>query len=339
MKRPQGASHGASYAAKLFTDGVVVIPILNPEHVLRTRDAIEGDILDGPEVIDGLTVSDIPDLCGGSFKAFGFPSSFHGKHVRMLRWYIYKRLCDLGFLQAFGERATRRYVSILLDRFRKQPAGASIGGEKYHRDESSGGEVDDINFGGWINLSGEGVNQYFSCLRKTQLATNEKRGFSQQTPTPEQLEMRTVYAVPPGHLILFYQNILHQVHATKLKATSTRLHFGIRFTDSEAPLFPLDDVFDNFEPPKLPSGQDARMWPKLWWCNWPDKLERMAQLFVPELRIERATKKDPENPRTIVPEVLKLTPEMRTAFAPYTPEERALYYPHSIEDHMRKRKK
>ena len=144
------------------------------------------------------------------------------------------------------------------------------------------------------------------------------------------------YTVKPGHLVLFYQNILHQVYASKLKTESTRLHFGLRFTDSNKPLFPLDDVFENFEPFRLPSGQDARMWPKLWWCNWPDKLEAMSKLYVPQLRVKRKLKKDPTIVKIIIPEVLKLPQNLEHNFNPYSDEERALYTP---QPHKRMRKK
>lgn len=220
----------------------------------------------------------------------------------------------------------------MADRYRAQEKNTKSGGEKYHRDESSNALENDQIFGGWINLSTPSTSsQYFSCLKTTQLSSNNKRGFSQQTPTAEQLSRAAKIEVKPGQLILFYQNILHQVHASTLKADSFRLHFGLRFTDDDTPLFNLESVFSDFEPFQLPSGQDARMWPKLWWVNYPEKLEKLSGYYKSELKIQRSVKKDPTIVRTIIPEVLKLTPNMREKFLKYTEKEKNIYKPLSLK--------
>jgi hypothetical protein len=106
-------------------------------------------------------------------------------------------------------------------------------------------------------------------------------------PTKEealQLEQAKKVAVAPGQVIFFYQNILHQVNPVRLKSESCRLHI---------PLFPLEEVFDTFRPFCLPSGQDSRMWAKLHWTNWADKiLVPFSQKFHPDLLEERPVKKN-----------------------------------------------
>lgn len=330
-------------AKKLFDDGTVVIPLLAKQHVDTFRSTINEEIVNGPEVVKDLKVN-VSELVGGSFGAIGSPSSFHSKGVRILRRKTYDILIRGGFCQDFAGLTGRLNVEMLADRYRVQSVGTKVGGEKYHRDESSNAKEKDVILGGWINLSNQTV-QYFSCLVGTQLQTNKKRGFSKQNPTSEQLKNYKKFTVNPGQLVLFYQNIMHQVNGTTLKDESVRLHVGFRFTNSSKQLFPLEKVFENFEPFQLPSGQDARMWPKLWWTNWPKKLEALAQLYVPELQEERVLKKDPSVKRIIIPEVLKLIPSMRQHFIPYGEEERKMYTPrrlkkkHSLPELDNKRKR
>lgn len=311
----------------LSRDGVVVIDILTRKGAIERQNKINEQILNGPELIRPLPENThISNLVGGGFGAFGSPSASHVPEIRQLRYTIHKKLIANGFYENFSNFCNVLNVEVLADRYRAQQKGTKYGGEGYHRDESNNASEGDVILGGWINLSSS-ISQYFSCLKTTQLRTNEKRGFSQQKPTEEQLKHSAKVEVKPGQLILFYQNILHQVNPAKLKEDSYRLHFGLRFTNSDESLFPLDNIFSNFDPFQLPSGQDARMWPKLWWVNFPAKLEALSKYYKPELRVERSLKKDPTIKREIVPEVLKLTPAMRKHFLKYSEKEKALYRP------------
>jgi hypothetical protein len=311
-------------AQQLYDDGVAVINILDgQEEVDRWRELIEAQILAGPEVKQGRDLV-VADLQGGSFKALGTPTSFHCAAVRDLRKEILTKLAP--FVERFSELCGQPMVEMLFDRWRHQLKGATIGGFKVHRDESTEAEELDAIFGGWINMSPAGLVQCFNYLEGTQLRDNKKRGHSGAKPTAEQLKKARVAEVQPGQLIFFYQNILHRVaRVNKLPGDSVRLHYGLRFTSSDKPLFPLDAAFDNFDPPLIPSGQQPYTSPQLYNVNHIDKLYALTENFVEEVREKRKRKGVDV---VTLPRVLRPTPEMREHYRAYEPEERALYQPH-----------
>jgi len=305
-------------AEKMFIDGVAVIDLTGFSTI--THEMIAAEILSGPTVEPG--VKCISELQGGSFKALCTPTSFHGVNVRELRQDIWDAITT--FLRTVSQESGLKNSECLFDRYRHQLAGQKVGGEKYHRDESTGALLTDIILGGWINTGD--CDQYFTFLPGTQLAENKKGGHGKTTPTADQLARLRTATVKPNQLILFYQNIIHKVHGSKLKADPSRLHFGVRFTNADKPLFPLDDVFDKFDIPLLPSGQKPRIWPKLYWTNWPEKLAQVTKCYKPEFHVKRKVKSTGEI-RTIVPEQILPTDAMRDEFWPYDEDERAIYLP------------
>lgn len=315
----------------LYDNGACLIQILDTqEEVDNWRRQIEQETLAGFELDPG-AVQRISQLQGGSFGALGTPTSFHGKYVRRLRRYIARVLRKLGFFQSFSELAGVPNVEILIDRLREQLEGTSVGGEAYHRDESTHAKEGDVILGGWLNLSADPQTvQSFSYLKGTQLRKNAKRGHAKSKPTKKQLQQADTLTVKPGQLVLFYQNILHQVHRPaggKLASDSTRLHYGVRFTSETDPLFPLDRVFAEFASPKLPSGQPASLWPKLYWVNHLPKLMRLSRAYKQRLLVTRQRKGEDV---TAIPSVLDTPVEDRGNFEPYGDEEQALYKPTQI---------
>ena len=107
---------GADWAQKLNRSGIVVIPILSQAQVDKSREGINKDILNGPEVVEGLKCG-ISQLQGGSFGAIGSPSSFHGKHVRLTRWHVYKQLVKTGFCQEFAALSGQLNLEVSSSRF------------------------------------------------------------------------------------------------------------------------------------------------------------------------------------------------------------------------------
>lgn len=316
-------------AQKLFSDGYVVIAGLlgaeGQEEVDRVRELIELEILSAPEIAEG--VEHVSNLQGGSFKALSTNASFHTGSVRALRLLLANNLQD--FFLSFLEIIKKKNVEILFDRYRSQPKGTSVGSQAHHRDESTAALLEDVILGGWFNVSAQGVSQYFSCLQGTQLAVNKKGGHAKLKPTKAQLQKAIKVEVPPGSLILFYQNIIHQVHrVNRLPAESTRLHFGVRFTDSEEPLFDHTQVFNNYQAPFLPSGQRCVLFPRLYWVNHFHLLLKMVPYFQEELHVQRKRKAQDV---TVIPDSITLTPAMREQYIPYGDEERAYYRPRKLQ--------
>lgn len=330
-------------ADHLYQKGYVVLSIYTANEVKELDRSICEEIMSGPEFLQDLTAEQKKNFFfsvqGGSFGALGSPSTWHTDTIRKTRLSIHYRIQE--FLVAFSDRVNQPRVELLADRYRKQKKGTKVGSEKYHRDEAENALEDDVILGGWLNLSSEpSMTQYFSCLPGTQLSKNEKRGHAKCSPTQEQIAGNKRVKVKPGQMILFYQNIIHQVAAiSKLPYESTRLHYGLRFTSSKEPLNPLDKVFSEFQQFRLPSGQLARLWPKLYWTNWPQKLAYQATFYKEELLEERPVKsgKDKGVKRKIIPEEITLTEEMQSHYKAYTELERSVYTPRLTRKKARKK--
>jgi len=80
----------------------------------------------------------------------------------------------------------------------------------------------------------------------------------------EYQESKQKFSVPPGHLIIFPQYLIHEVLSQKSEHEQFRLFFGWRLTKAVTPLFPdKETVIDDLGVPKEPSGQT----PPMFSCN------------------------------------------------------------------------
>ena len=77
--------------------------------------------------------------------------------------------------------------------------------------------------------------------------------------------------IPPGHILIFYQEMIHEVVKTTLSKRSGqpsyRLFTGWRLTSSSRPLFPIESLLNGMEVPLLKSKQKIRMWSTASWRN------------------------------------------------------------------------
>lgn len=309
----------------LVNKGYITTALLSSAETLHFQTRISNEIKQGKE-FNATSLSDLQDGRAGGFGAFNCSTSFHATSVRELRSLVHTRLLQAGFLRDLSLHYALLYVEQLIDRFRFQSQGTRTGAEGFHRDESTGAKKGDVILGGWLNLSHE-TTQYFTCLEGTHRAEeNHKGGFARCEPTKEEIAREVAVTVSPGHLILFFQNIVHKVHASTLKADSHRLHIGYRLTDCEAPLFDMDRIFSDFETPRLPSGQQAVMYPKLWRVNWPEKLKSFSARFIPQLYTDITRKGETIS---AVQQVMVPTECMKASYLPYCDAEKKKHFPHS----------
>ena len=235
----------------------------------------------------------------------------------------------------------------IIDRVQLRQPGDTPSPESWHRDTcniqpSCSCADGDHMFGGWLNLDLQ--DQGFSCVLGThQPGHNDGRGFATITDKAEKKlysQRKSRVAIPPGHLIVFYANIVHEVLATKRKELSARMYCGWRLTRSSQPLFPavetkpgewkhdLHTTLTAQDLVPLPSGQTPPMHAKLHWVNYAEtKLQPWSLANIkPQYLIER-TMKSSGKTYTVVPQFLHQPPGV-LYFPPYTERDIESHVPH-----------
>ena len=306
----------------LLRDGYLVIPSgLDLDH---WRTELNRELASMPEF-----VRDATQYVGGGFAALANASSFHNPTVRRLRQLA--RECALPHLRDLGYAR----FEVLIDRVLSRPPNTAPTAEAWHRDEAPRALRDDLVLGGWLNLDSR--DQHLSCVPGSQLLRDAGRGGFAPIDKAEHAHWKArsrLVRVPPGHLLLFCENMVHEVLAARQPYTVQRLFLGWRLTDAAAPLLPdIDQLLDDQAVVPLKSGQVPRTYPKLWWTNHRAKLPPLAAQFVPRLRELRIVQSGAAAgqqcwaPLATLPSLRQLD----ALYAPYTAEERAMYRPQPWE--------
>lgn len=197
----------------------------------------------------------------GAFGAFGNPASFHSKEIYALRYILFHKLKFL-----FKNVDPSRKLEMLFDRLAIRREGASIGGESFHRDTCSLMSTDDNIYGGWINLD-DTETQYFSCVPGTHTCAG-RGGFERIQGDYKDTKIKL--PVKPKQVLIFNQNIIHEIFKQKIKKTNIRLYLGWRHTYSDVPLLSdpkdpqknINKVLKDQIVPVLPSGDVPFMYSK-----------------------------------------------------------------------------
>lgn len=197
----------------------------------------------------------------GAFGAFGNPASFHSKEIYALRYIIFNKLKSV-----FKNLDPDRKLEMLFDRLAIRREGTTLGGETFHRDTCSIQDKEDQIYGGWINLDSE-ETQYFSCVPGTHMCRG-RGGFEKIEGKYKDTKVKI--AVKPKNIIIFNQNIIHEIFSQKIKKTNIRLYLGWRHTYSDIPLLndPKDPqkniniILRDQIVPVLPSGDIPYMYSK-----------------------------------------------------------------------------
>lgn len=327
-KRPKyaGVSMTADDAVEsLKTNGYAVYDIYGLNRA-RFRGWINWDIVSFPEFTPECT--DRRPL--GGFGAFNNPSSFHCPSVRCLRRIAYHIISPV--LQ--GLKPDESYhKEMIIDRLMVRPAGVAPSAETWHRDEAPLAHDTDIILGGWINLDDR--DQVFSCVPGTHDVVSGHSGFGlikDKSAIALYNQQRVHVVIPPGHMLIFNEKLIHEVLAKRQKHACYRLFTSWRLTKSLEPLHDnLDEMLDKQAAVTIKSGQQPPMWAKLHWTNWVDKLEEYSKSFVPICREEATVKSGPKAGRVVsrvVRHMKSLVEYGMPTYSPYSPEERSMYKPH-----------
>ena len=138
-------------------------------------------------------------------------------------------------------------------------------------------------------------------------------------------------------MLIFYQNLVHEVRPQKCREVQYRLFTPFRLTDRDEPLFAssYEEAIENQGVPLIPSGQRPAMWPVTNW-NYPaqrDALEVFSRR-VKDVACEPAKrlKNNPEAPpRRIVHRDMRSLRDLGLPMYPaYTEEDRAILVPRRL---------
>ena len=221
----------------------------------------------------------------GGFGAIGVASSFHNLFIRKIRLKTYKTIKDKLHIVHNGKN-----IEMFFDRMLLRTAGSIPSRETWHRDITPNLEKEDIVYGGWLNLDDK--PNYFSYILNSHSDKKTSTGFVKITKDEHKNfnKVKAKIAVPPGYIILFNQNTIHEITATKLKYDSYRIFHGIRFTNNKNPIFNYNDIIKNQGVPPLPSGQQPPMYAKLHWTNHLNKLLDFSKTIHENCKEEKEMK-------------------------------------------------
>lgn len=324
----------------LKTNGYIVIPCIPSDKVITWRREFRETIANMPEfknaramLTDIFNEKKIP-FVGGGFGALGNPSSFHNTYVRKLRKVTHTCALREVFTHLLQEDPDLKFEQII-DRMMFRRSGQMASAESWHRDEAKFAQQGDNIYGGWINL--DSFNQKFSCVPGTHLNVGMKNGGFVPIPKSEHAgykKQRQIIEIPPGHMIIFYERMVHEVRSTKLKNDQHRLFLGWRTTKQNTPITQnLDQLLDRQAVIPIKSGQIPPMYPKLYWTNWRDKLlVPWSDKFIEDdLKEVKVLKKTGEKyfivPREIKKGLLELSMGTSRFCPPYSIEEKQMYHP------------
>ena len=314
----------------LNAKGYAVIPSMFSDKELRnsTRDLIDEDVNSFREFKEDAV--DRGPL--GGFGVYNNPSSFHCRTVRDLRSEIYTEVSP--FIDALKPDDSYK-KEFVIDRLMVRPAGTSPSPEQWHRDESPGAISGDIVLGGWLNL--DNSQQLFSCVPGTHQSVDEGDGagfglIKKKELIAEYNSNRIRVVIPAGHILIFNENIIHEVVSSTKKNKSYRLFTSWRITTSDTPIIPnLDELLTTQAAVTIKSGQQPPMWAKLHWTNWVDKLEQYSSNFRPEC-LEEETVKSGRHAGRVVTRVHRFMNSLADygfpLYDPYTDDEKSIYFPH-----------
>jgi len=241
---------------------------------------------------------------------------------------------------------TETKLEMLFDRMMYRQKSQEPSKESWHRDVIPPDLIQDNDelFGGWLNLDEE--NQYFSCIPGSHLGKRQKelvKGFAviPQEQVPIIGAYRHKFSVPPGHMIVFPQYILHEVVARRSEKNMMRVFTGWRTTISNDYLHPdTKEKIKRQAVMPLPSGQQppmfsanhGSMFRRTQFKPIPDNPQKVSTIeWSVNTFLKDLLKVDKRN-EYIIPRFLdSLSYYKLPMYTPYTEEEMSLYRPQKLD--------
>jgi hypothetical protein len=144
-------------------------------------------------------------------------------------------------------------------------------------------------------------------------------------------KQKKLVVIPPGHILVFYENILHEVLSKKTKKALTRVFLAWRLTTDRNHLYfeNIDMLLKNQSIMQLKSLQQPPMYAKLHWTNWRNKIEHFSQNIIDECKEVRVVQsgKDKGKSYHITRRYLPPISELTKVTNHYTKREFQMYKP------------
>ena len=311
----------AEYYKTLIETGICVIPVTKDTAKIH---GIHSKYIKMIETLPEFNTSEGLKVLGG-FGALGTASSFHHPFIRNLRGYIYRKISPI-----FKEDS--RKLEYIIDRAMFRPSGQSPASETWHRDEAPNALEGDTIYGGWYNLDTE-EDQIFSCIPGSHTEVQGHGGFSKiPKGMKKELDAKSKkIKIPPGHIIIFNENTIHEVNPHKKDYTMTRMFAGWRLTDSDTPLTPnLINIIEDQDIVPIKSGQIPTMYSKSHIMFHHKLLEDMAISLLEECKYGHTFKSGKRKGQTkIFPKMHSPSlKELGILYPEYKENEIKILYPH-----------
>lgn len=323
--------HTVAPASEFNFTGYMVVPFMDAASIAKARDDFDKEVRCFPETTPACEEEPIEEILPvlGGFAALSNPSSFHNQTVRAIRTRAHpvalQAVRDAGLLQSDEE-----FFEQIPDRMMIRAKGLTASAESWHRDQTPSANDDDTVMGGWVNLDDK--PQYFSCVPGSHKGVSGKgHGGFATIPKTEHADLRARSAkvcIPPGHVLIFNEQLIHEVFSKRMAYTSYRLFLAWRVTDSWVPL--VKDITDRLAdqaPITLKSGQFPPMYAVLHWTNWRDRLALFSNRFNPLCTELRTVKKTGDEHMVVHRQMKSLKEYGFKRYPSYTPEEMKMYKP------------
>lgn len=255
----------------LTEQGYIVKPVLTEAEVTDYRRRLIEELGRDPYFIDS-DVAFSKGMTMGGFGGLATPHSYHNRVTRELRLKVHKTgidLCPPGM-----------YVEQCPDRTLYRAVDQCPSGESWHRDESPKTTPGATIFGGWLNLNSH--DEFFACCpgsHRIASADTCDKNFNTipKEERPKWKALESKISIPPGHVIVFYENIVHRVYPGK-KRREYRLFTGWRIGNDPHCVDPdLIQTMKNFQTPKIKGGMQPPVYSRQHLASWMDRIEEWSK--------------------------------------------------------------
>lgn len=265
------------------------------------------------------------NLVLGGFAALANAASFHNPFVRKVRLEIMKIVESLKVIPMISEK---HKLAQIIDRMLYRKKGQTPTRESWHRDESKKTLSDDVVYGGWVNF--DSTSQYFSCVPGSHRAYGSRTqgGFVMLDPQTVDKSLKKMVEIKPGNLLIFDEDLVHEVLATACENDMCRLFIGWLVTRSKNTIIPeMERILQDQAVVPLKSGQIPPMYAKLHWTNWHERLIAFSEGIVDDCVEEKERKGITIR---VVLRHMKSLSELGVMYPPYEKEEKDILYPHRV---------
>ena len=322
------------YLNTLETQGWVTIPVYNK--VYDKREEFIQAIGRMPEYRNPREMyKENRPFVLNAFSALGNPSSFHNFVVRDIRYECHK-VAKKHLFDKMLERDPTLNLEQVIDRMLYRPSRVKVKGELKHRCESKYAKPDDVIFTGWVNL--DDYDHEFRVCPGSHMDP-EVVGKSNGFPPINKADYKVEFMkVPPGHMLLYYERMVHEMANSISSHKVHRLYVCFRVTRDKEAMHEYgseglcEDLF-SMNTMTLRTGIPAWIWTGNHW-TFPQgrvRIEKISKDIRPQFHVNLTLKSTGQVYENVVPRTLKSLREYDIDYyRPYSMKEITMHIPHRV---------